>query len=82
MMTLTVAIASEKPKLRAPFIMESASLAAIGYIILVSDTKAGVSYFGTILAAAGATAIVLSWPPTNVSGQTKRTTAKAMQILI
>lgn len=51
--------------------MGSASLAAIGYIILVSDTKACVSYFGTILAAAGispATAIVLSWPPTNVSG--------------
>lgn len=83
--TLTVAIASERLKLRAPLIMGSASLAAIGYIILLSNTKIGVSYFGTILAAAGiypATAIVLSWPANNVSGQTKRATANAMQISI
>ena len=84
-LTLTVAVASEKLKLRAPFIMGSSSLAAIGYIILLSSKKAGVSYFGTILAAAGiypATAIVLSWPANNVSGQTKRATANAMQISI
>ena len=84
-LTISVAIASEKLKLRAPFIMGSASLAAIGYIILLSSRKAGVSYFGTILAAAGiypATAIVLSWPANNVSGQTKRATANAMQISI
>ena len=84
-LTLTVAVASEKLKLRAPFIMGSATVAAIGYIILLSSTKAGVAYFGTILAAAGiypATAIVLSWPANNVSGQTKRATANAMQISI
>ena len=84
-LTLTVAVASEKLKIRAPFIMGGASLAAIGYIILLSSTKAGVSYVGTIFAAAGiypATAIVLSWPANNVSGQTKRATANAMQISI
>lgn len=84
-LTLTVAILSEKLKKRAPFIMASSSLAAIGYIILLSDTKSGVSYFGTILAAAGiypSVAIVLSWPANNVSGQTKRATANAMQISI
>ena len=84
-LTLTVAIASEKLKIRAPFIMGASSLAAIGYIILLSSKKPGVGYFGTILAAAGiypATAIVLSWPANNVSGQTKRATANAMQISI
>ena len=85
-LTLCVAVASEKTKMRAPFIMGSASVAAIGYIILLSvKKKPGVSYFGTILAAAGiypATAIVLSWPANNVSGQTKRATANAMQISI
>lgn len=84
-LTLTVAIASEKFKIRAPFIMASASLAAIGYIILLSSTNPGVGYLGTIFAAAGiypATAIVLSWPANNVSGQTKRATANAMQISI
>ena len=84
-LTITVAIASEKLKIRAPFIMGASSLAAIGYIILLSSKKPGVGYFGTILAAAGiypATAIVLSWPANNVSGQTKRATANAMQISI
>ena len=84
-LTLAVAIGSERLKLRAPFIMGSASVAAIGYIILLSDPRPWVSYAGTIFAAAGiypATAIVLSWPANNVSGQTKRATANAMQISI
>lgn len=84
-LTLSVAIASEKLKIRAPFIMSTSALAVVGYIILLSSTKPGVSYFGTILAAAGiypSVAIVLSWPANNVSGQTKRATANAMQISI
>ena len=43
------------------------------------------SYAGTIVVAAGtfpARAVVLSWPANNVSGQTKRATAHAMQISI
>ena len=85
LLTITAAVASEKFKIRAPFIMGGSSLAAVGYIILLSSKKPGVGYFGTILAAAGiypATAIVLSWPANNVSGQTKRATANAMQISI
>ena len=84
-LTITVAILSEKYKIRAPFIMATSSLAIIGYIILLSDTKPGVAYFGTILAAAGiypSVAIVLSWPANNVSGQTKRATTNALQISI
>lgn len=84
-MTITVAVLSERYRLRAPFIMGSSCLAIIGYIILLSAPSAGVSYLGTILAACGiypATAIVLSWPANNVSGQTKRATANAMQISI
>ena len=83
--TITVALLSERFKLRAPFIMGSSGLAIIGYIILLTETKPGVAYFGTILAAGGiypAVAIVLSWPANNVSGQTKRATANAMQISI
>jgi hypothetical protein len=44
-----------------------------------------VSYLGTFFAAAGiypAVAIVLSWPANNVSGQTKRAIANALQISI
>ncbi|MCJ1340905.1 hypothetical protein MMC09_006201 [Bachmanniomyces sp. S44760] len=84
-LTLTLVYLSERANKRAPFIMASSSLAIIGYIILLSGKGAGVSYFGTILAAAGiypSVAIVLAWPCNNVSGQTKRATANAMQISI
>ncbi|RKK93620.1 hypothetical protein BFJ68_g15477 [Fusarium oxysporum] len=87
--TLGVAIASEKLAKRAVFIAGSAGVAAIGYIILLANTnptaRPGVSYVGTFFAAAGiypATALVLSWPAINVSGQTKRAIANAMQISI
>lgn len=80
-----MAVLSERTRLRAPFIIGSSAIAAIGYIILLAQHTPGVSYFGTILAAAGiypAVAIVLSWPANNVSGQTKRAIANAMQISI
>lgn len=95
-LTLAVAILSERTRLRAPFIISSSLLACIGYIILLSTPtstsnshyshgKPGVSYLGTIFAAAGiypAVAITLSWPANNVSGQTKRCIANALQISI
>lgn len=65
--------------------MGSSALACIGYILLLTDHRPGISYLGTIFAAAGiypAVAIVLSWPANNVSGQTKRAIANAMQISI
>lgn len=83
--TISVAILSERLRLRAPFIMGSSAVACIGYILLISQHRPGVSYLGTIFAAAGiypAVAIVLSWPANNVSGQTKRCIANAMQISI
>ncbi|KAF5021623.1 hypothetical protein F66182_6323 [Fusarium sp. NRRL 66182] len=87
--TLSVAIASEKLAKRAIFIAGSSAVAVVGYIILLANTnptaRPGVSYAGTFFAAAGiypATALVLSWPAINVSGQTKRAIANAMQISI
>lgn len=87
--TLSVAILSERTGRRAVFIAGSAAFAMIGYIILLTnaDPKArpGLSYAGTFFAAGGiypATALVLSWPAINVSGQTKRAVANAMQISI
>lgn len=85
-LTVVVAVFSEKTKKRAPFIIGSTSISIIGYIILLSTkNRPGVSYVGTIFAAAGiypSTAIVLSWPAANVSGQSKRATATAMTITI
>lgn len=86
-LTVIVAIASEKTKRRAPFIMASSAFAIIGYVILLANNphRPGVSYLGTFFAAGGiypGTAIVLSWAAANVSGQTKRATATAMTIMI
>ncbi|KAK2007900.1 major facilitator superfamily transporter [Colletotrichum eremochloae] len=87
--TLTVAVYSERTGRRAFFIMGSSAFAAVGYIILLANGdptgKPGVSYLGTFFAAGGiypATALVLSWPAINVSGQTKRAVGNAMQITI
>jgi MFS family permease len=86
-LTVIVAVLAEKTHKRAPFIIASSSFAIVGYIILLTapTSKPGVSYLGTIFAAAGiypSTAIVLSWPAANVSGQSKRATATAMTITI
>ena len=67
--------------MRAPFIIGCSSFAIIGYIILLTDYRPGVSYVGVILAAGGiypSVALVFSWPSNNVSGQTKRAVATAM----
>ena len=84
-LTLVVAVLSERSHLRAPFIMGSSAVGCIGYILLLAQNRPGISYLGTFFAAAGiypAVAIVLSWPANNVSGQTKRCIANAMQISI
>ncbi|KAI1254258.1 hypothetical protein MGN70_004655 [Eutypa lata] len=87
--TLSVAVLSERYGQRAIFIGGSATFAAIGYCILLGNTeptvRPGISYLGTFFAAGGiypATALVLSWPAINVSGQTKRAVANAMQISV
>ena len=84
-LTITFAIVSERFRIRTPFILASSSLAIIGYILLLSDPRPGVSYVGIIFAAAGiypSVALVLAWPANNVSGQNKRNICNALQISI
>ncbi|TID23444.1 putative mfs transporter protein [Venturia nashicola] len=89
LLTVLIAYTSERFHLRSPFAIASSLLAMIGYIILITNThpskSPGISYLGTFFAAAGiypATALALAWPANNVSGQTKRAVASAMQISI
>lgn len=84
-LTISAAVASQRLRIRAPFIAGPSCLAILGYILLLSDTRPGVSYVGIVFAAGGiypATAIVLGWLPNNVSGHTKRAVGCAMQISI
>ncbi|KAF8903161.1 major facilitator superfamily domain-containing protein [Gymnopilus junonius] len=81
---LTVWLSAKIDK-RAPLIIGSAGVAIIGYIILITTETAGAQYVGVHFAAAGVytgNAILLSWPGENVSAQTKRAVAVAMQITI
>lgn len=87
--TIFWAILSERYAKRGLFIITTSSIAIIGYIVLLANkhprAHPGVSYAGVFLAAIGiypSVALVLSWPAINVSGQTKRATANAMQISI
>jgi predicted MFS family arabinose efflux permease len=87
--TVLWAYLAEKYGKRALFAIITSSLAIIGYIILITNEsptgRPGVSYVGTFFAAAGiypSTALALSWPANNVSGQTKRAVATALQISI
>ncbi|USP81743.1 uncharacterized protein yc1106_09017 [Curvularia clavata] len=87
--TIAVAILSERLARRAAFILSTSSLAIIGYIILLANkhprARPGISYLGTFFAACGiypSVALILCWPAINVSGQTKRATANALQISV
>ncbi|KAH7921920.1 MFS general substrate transporter [Leucogyrophana mollusca] len=76
---------SSKFNMRAPFIIAGAVVGIIGYIILIASTTAGVQYFGVHLIAAGVytgNSLLLTWPSENVSGQTKRAVAVALQITV
>ncbi|KZP33539.1 MFS general substrate transporter [Athelia psychrophila] len=76
---------SSKFKVKAPFIIGAAFVAILGYIVLITAPTEGGQYVGVLLAAAGiytGNALLLSWPGENVSGQTKRAVAVAMQITI
>ncbi|KAJ3507524.1 hypothetical protein NLJ89_g6257 [Agrocybe chaxingu] len=76
---------SSKVNRRAPFIIASAAVAILGYIILLTTKTAAAQYVGVHFAAAGVytgNALLLSWPGENVSAQTKRAVAVAMQITI
>lgn len=57
----------------------------VGYIILASSKTAGAQYVGVHFASLGVytgNALLLSWPSENVSNQTKRAVAVAIQISI
>ena len=58
-------------------------IAAIGYALLISNSKSGVHYFGCFLVALGlyvAVGLPLAWLPSNCPRYGKRTVATALQL--
>jgi len=81
--TIIVGIYSDKRHLRGPFIVGSAFVALVGYILLYCSTQPGPSYTGAVLAATGTfppVAIILAWVGSNAGGNLKRGVALAMVI--
>ncbi|KAG1863942.1 major facilitator superfamily domain-containing protein [Suillus tomentosus] len=81
--TIIVGIHSDKHKLRGPYIIGGALVSLVGYILLYCSVKAGPSYVGVCLAAAGnypTVAVILAWAGSNAGGDLKRGVVLAMVI--
>ncbi|KAG1896884.1 major facilitator superfamily domain-containing protein [Suillus fuscotomentosus] len=81
--TIIVGIYSDKHTLRGPYIIGGALVSLVGYILLYCSVRAGPSYVGACLAAAGVyptIAIVLAWAGSSAGGDLKRGVVIAMVI--
>lgn len=81
--TMTLAYLSKIYARRAAFILSSAALSILGYIVLITSPTTGGQYVGVFLALSGiysGNALLLAWPTENILGQTKRATGLAMVI--
>ncbi|KAH7127999.1 major facilitator superfamily domain-containing protein [Dactylonectria estremocensis] len=80
---MSTAFLSDRMQKRGLFCVIFGSISVIGYGVLLSDSSAGVHYFGCFLVAAGLYVVVglpLAWLPNNTPRYGKRTTANGMQL--
>lgn len=84
-MYMSVAYLSDKTQKRGIFCIIFGTVSLVGYAILISETPAGVHYFGCFLIAAGLYVLVglpLAWLPNNTPRYGKRATANGLQLTI
>lgn len=88
-LTYLTAYASQRLKIRAPFMIAHSLIGVIGYSVLLANkhpkSNPAMSYVGVFFAASGIypfAGLAFSWQSANVSGQTKRAVSSAMQISI
>jgi ACR3 family arsenite efflux pump ArsB len=68
---LLVGVYSDKLNLRGPFIIGGCLVSMVGYIVLYTQTRPGVSYVGAVLTAVGVypcIAVVLAWAGSAAGG--------------
>ncbi|KAH9905783.1 MFS general substrate transporter [Xylariomycetidae sp. FL2044] len=78
-----IATLSDRKQMRGLFCVIFGSISVVGYGVLLSDSSAGVHYFGCFLVATGLYVVVglpLAWLPNNSPRYGKRTTANGMQL--
>ncbi|KAJ2912718.1 hypothetical protein MD484_g7692, partial [Candolleomyces efflorescens] len=81
--TIAAGIYSDKLNLRGPFVIGGCFVSLIGYIVLISQSTPGVSYFGAILAAVGVyptIAVDLAWAGSMAGGDICKGVTLAMVI--
>ncbi|KAI8964196.1 DNA-repair protein rad2 [Daldinia sp. FL1419] len=78
-----IAFLSDRLQMRGLFTVGFGAVSVVGYGVLLSDSSAGVHYFGCFLVATGLYVTVglpLAWLPSNTPRYGKRTTANGMQL--
>ncbi|KAI1207589.1 DNA-repair protein rad2 [Annulohypoxylon truncatum] len=78
-----IAFLSDRMQMRGIFCVIFGVISVVGYGVLLSDSSAGVHYFGCFLVATGLYVIVglpLAWLPNNTPRYGKRTTGNGMQL--
>ncbi|KAI1139216.1 DNA-repair protein rad2 [Hypoxylon sp. FL0543] len=78
-----IAYLSDHKQMRGMFAVIFGAISVVGYGVLLSDSSAGVHYFGCFLVATGLYVTVglpLAWLPNNTPRYGKRTTANGMQL--
>ena len=81
--TVLIGIYSDIHKLRGPYVIAGAFVSLVGYIILYTQTGAGASYVGAVIAAVGVyptIAVDLAWAGSNAGGDVKTGVVLAMVI--
>jgi MFS family permease len=82
---LTIAFLSDRHAKRGVYAISMACVSVIGYGILISNSSAGVHYFGCFLVAAGlyvCVGIPLAWLPNNCPRYGKRAVASGIQLTL
>ncbi|KAI1476045.1 DNA-repair protein rad2 [Daldinia eschscholtzii] len=78
-----IAFLSDRMQMRGLFTVAFGAISVVGYGVLLSNSSAGVHYFGCFLVATGLYVTVglpLAWLPSNTPRYGKRTTANGMQL--
>jgi hypothetical protein len=66
---------SDKHNLRGPYVIGSALVSIIGYIVLYTQTKPGAAYIGAVIAAMGVypiIAVALAWVGSATGGDVRK----------
>lgn len=81
--TIAVGYISDKHNKRGIYVIGPCVVSMVGYIVLITQTKAGVAYAGTVIAAIGVyptIAVILAWTGSSAGGDVRKGVTLAIVI--